>query len=145
MSSIKIYHARVSNIYTLPERIGAYILTHTHNNVNVSKYVGSTINLHRRMYGHRIYGLWEKVIYVDLYVTDSISLARSLEKILINLIRPVTNAKIASLSDKDKELMYKLFDENIIKDKYLSENVIKIGCRYLKFNKRRYIDYREYI
>lgn len=133
MSDIKIQHSRIySNIYEymIPKKIGAYVITHTFDNVNVKKYAGSTKNLHYRMHSqdHNT----KKVIYVDLYMTNDIDLAESVERILINLIKPASNKLLPSLSDKDKEIMKELLEDNLIKE-HLSEKIMKIGCRYLKY------------
>jgi len=142
MFELKIYHARVSNIYTLPKRIGAYVITHSYDNIHAEKYVGATKNIFTRMTDHC---LNKNILYIDLYVTDNIVLAESLERILIDLINPLTNVRIPSLSDRDEELMKKLSLDNKLKN-YISENVVKIGCRYLNYvinNKAEYKNYKK--
>ena len=132
MYNLKLYHVRVSDrcANLIPERIGTYVMTHTYDNVHAKKYVGSTSNLCRRMYGH-----WDrKIIYIDLYITDDIDLAHSLERILIELIRPATNIKISPLSNEDKEIMNELLKDVKIRE-YMLDNIVKIKCRYLKLIK----------
>lgn len=53
----------------------------------------------------------------------------------MELINPATNMEISPLSDKDKELMKELLEDTKIKE-YTSNNTVKIGCRYLKYNNR---------
>ena len=132
MSPIKIYYARMEKIKSLPDRIGTYIITHTYDNIHAKKYVGATANLHNRICGHND----KNIIHVEIYVTDSIHLARLLEKILIYLIRPVTNSTITSLSYKNEKLMNKLLIEHKIKE-YTLNNISKIGSRYLKVIKKK--------
>lgn len=45
MTDVKIYHARVSNKWILPKCIGAYVITHTYDNIHAERYVGATTNL----------------------------------------------------------------------------------------------------
>lgn len=133
MSDIKIQHLRMYNDiyeYMIPERIGAYVITHTINNIHVEKYVGATKSLYLRMHSQDHHT--KKIMYVDLYITDDIDLAESLERILINLIKPATNKIMQSLSDKDKETMKELLEDNTIKE-HVSEKIMKNGCRYLKY------------
>lgn len=141
MSVLKIYHARISNIYTLPKRIGAYVITHTYDNVHAEKYVGATKNIYGRMTTHYSH---KNIIYIDIYVTDDISLAESLERILIDLINPLTNIQIPSLSNRDKEIMEELILDDKLKN-YISENVVKVGYRYLNYiinDKAEYENYK---
>ena len=136
MSNLKIYYEHISNFctQTIPKRIGAYVITHTFDNIHAEKYVGSTKNLYNRICGH-----YDKVtIYIDLYITDDIYLAECLERVLMELINPATNKRISSLSDNDKELMNELLEDTDIKE-HLSNNIIKIGCRYLKCVNRKII------
>ena len=133
MKNIKIYHARISNIYTLPERIGVYVITHTRDNVHAERYVGVTTNLHSRMYGH-----YKKIIYVDLYVVDDVYVAQSLERILIELIKPITNTYTPRLLDDDKNLMNEILENTKIK-LYIFEDLIRIGCRHLKYISKKNI------
>lgn len=130
MSEINILYTHVTDVYnsSIPKRIGAYVITHTCDNVHAERYVGSTKNLYNRMHGH----CNKSIIYIDLYITDDIYLAQSLERILMELINPATNVIIPSLSDKDKEIMDELLRDTNIKE-YISNNVVKIGCRYLKY------------
>ena len=127
MENINYIH--ISNIFkqSIPTRTGAYIITHTHDNIHVEKYVGSSKNLHQRMCNHN-----KKIIMnIDLYVTDDINVARSLEIIIMKLIMPSTNIIINTLSDKDKELMKKILEDTKLKEQILNTN-IKIGYRHLK-------------
>ena len=133
MSDIKIQHLRMYNDiyeYMIPERIGTYVITHTINNIHVEKYVGATKSLYLRMHSQDHHT--KKIMYVDLYITDDIDLAESLERILISLIKPATNKIMQSLSDKDMELMKELLEDTIIKE-HVSEKIMKIGHRYLKY------------
>jgi len=138
-----MYHIRISNIYTLPEKIGVYVITHTPDNIHAEKYVGMTKNVYNRLlYGH----LEKNIIYIDIYPTDNINMAQSLEKVLIKLIKPVTNIKHLYLSNKEEELMYKLIEDDKI-NRYIFENNIKIGYRNLKYiigNEIKYNNYKEH-
>lgn len=138
MTEIEIYYTRISDLYvkSLPKRIGAYVITHTPDNIHAEKYVGSTKNLYNRMYEH----FNKEIICIDLYITDDIDLAESLERILMELIRPATNSVISPLSDKDNEIMKELLEDTNIKEQ-LSNNIIKIGYRYLKYinHNKRYL------
>ncbi|MDD3474300.1 MAG: GIY-YIG nuclease family protein [Candidatus Dojkabacteria bacterium] len=126
-SNIKIYHSRLNlNEYILPERCGAYIITHTTDN-HVEKYVGSTENLKKRMIGH--YN--KDIMYIDILITDDVQLAYSLEKILIHTLRPITNSKTYKLNDNDEEIADKLIKEGLIEQ--LDDKEFKIGYRYLKY------------
>ncbi len=138
MTGIEIYYTRIINLRTesIPKRIGAYIMTHTPDNVHAEKYIGSTRNLYNRMHSHND----KKVIYIDIYITDNIELAHSLERILMELIRPATNIKISPLSDNDKVTMKELLEDTNIKDHTL-DNIIKIGFRHLKYIIKNDIEY----
>ncbi len=129
MSEINILYSHITDVYnsSIPKRIGTYVITHTIDNIHAEKYVGATKNLFNRMCGH--YN--KEIIYIDLFITDDIELAESLERILIELIEPATNKIIPPLSNKDKEIMNELLRNTDIK-KYTSNNIVKIGCRYLK-------------
>ncbi len=136
MSEFKIYYERISDLYTLPKRIGAYVITHTTNNTHAEKYIGSTKNLYNRIHNHN-----KNIIYIDIYVTDDIDLAESLERVLIELTNPATNIQIPSLSYNDNELMKELLEVTNIKNHTL-ENTVRIGYRYLKyFNKKEKYNY----
>ena len=141
MSDINILYMHISNIYaqSIPKRIGAYVITHTYNNTHAEKYVGSTKNLYKRMNNHHE----KKIICIDLYITDNIELSESLERILMKLINPATNSIIPSLSDNDKELMKELLEDTNINEHAL-DNIVKIGCRYLKYisQDKRYLTKR---
>ena len=143
MSELKICHKHISNdlcnqpilndVYvineqSIPKRIGVYVITHTHDNIHAERYVGVTKNLYRRICHHSN----KEIIYIDLYITDDIDLAESLERILMELIKPATNRRFTPLSDKDKEIMKELLCDDILRN-YISDNKIKIGCRYLKY------------
>jgi len=128
MPDTKIHHARISNIYTLPERICAYVITHTPDNVHVEKYVGASNNLRNRMYTH-----YKNIIHIDLYVVDNIHIAESLERILIELIKPATNKIIPLVYEWDKDLMKELLENDKMKSYIFSNNTYKIGYRYLKY------------
>lgn len=125
----KIQYIRIYDIHMLPNKIGAYVITHTYDNINAEKYVGSTENFCNRVNSH----YKKRVIYIDLFVTNDIHLAKSLEKVLIKLIRPFTNIKTPSLSDEDKELMKELLENTEIQ-KYILEKHVKTGYRYLNYN-----------
>ncbi len=131
MSNIDIIYEHITDLYTqsIPKRIGSYVITHTYNNINVERYVGSTTNLYNRLNTHLSN---KNIIYIDMYVTDNLELALSLEKILMELIKPATNIRVTSLSDEDKEIMNNLLNNAKLKD-YISSNEIKIGYRYLKY------------
>lgn len=128
----KLHYSRITNKNLAPKKIGVYVITHecndVYNDLHSEKYVGYTKNLCYRMDGHYD----KKIIYIDLYVTDDIDTAKSLEKIFINLIKPASNKWIPFLLHKDKTLMTELFENCNIKE-YIFENVIKIGCRYSKY------------
>lgn len=130
MSEINILYSHISDllIQSIPKRIGAYTITHTKDNIHAEKYVGSTKNLYNRMRGH--YN--KKIIHINLYITDDIEMAQSLERILMELINPATNIQITSLSDKDTEIMKELLEDTNIKE-CISNNITKIGYRYLKY------------
>lgn len=134
MLDTKIYHEHIlgDNKYFIPEKMGVYVITHIVDRIYAEKYIGSTINLHDRMYGHSN----KEIMYVDIYITDSEFIARSLERILIHLIKPDTNTIVQPLTNEDKELMKDSLIEDILRQH--SNNIIKIGYRYLK-----YIDYDE--
>ncbi len=129
MTEAIIEYLHIPDVYNhlIPEEIGAYVITHTWDNVYAQKYIGSSNNLHRRIGEH-----WNKnIIFVDLYITDDLDLARSLERILTELIIPITNISVQSLYKEDKEIMNALLkSSNILQ--YTSNNIVKIGCRYLK-------------
>jgi len=129
MPNFKIYYERISNCYIkkLPNRIGVYVVVHTTDNVHVEKYVGVTTNFYSRMYDHFDKG----IMYIDMFVTSDIELAKSLERIFIYLIKPATNKKIPHLSDDDKDIMKELLEDDKLKE-YILDNEIKIGSRYLK-------------
>jgi len=126
---MKIHHEHISNLCkdNVPKRIGAYVITHSHDNIYAEKYVGVTKNLYKRMCGH----CNKEIICIDLFITDDIILAESLERILIELINPSTNKLIYPLSDKDKHIMEELL-ENIEIKKVILNNTIQIGYRFLK-------------
>ena len=130
MSEIEIYHVRILDLCTqsIPKRIGTYVVTHTPDNIHAEKYVGSTKNLYNRIYSH----CDKEMIYIDLYITDDIDIAESLERILIELIIPATNIIIPSLSDNDNEVMSELLMNTNIKEHILN-NVVKVGYRFLKY------------
>ncbi len=129
---MKIHYEHISNLctYNIPKRIGAYVITHTYNNITAEKYVGSTKNLYKRMCGH----CNKEIICIDLFITDDIILAESLERILIDLIEPATNIQTLSLSNNDKYVMKELL-ENVEIKKFISNNMIKVGSRFLKYVK----------
>jgi len=115
------------SINSIPERTGVYVITHTFDNIPVEKYVGSSINLYKRIHKH-----YDKnIIYIDLYVTNDICLAQSLERILIELLNPATNMILPRLSEIDKELLYELDKDDEIR-KHILQNVVKIGYRNLR-------------
>jgi len=130
MTELTILYDHVHKKYlkSIPERTGAYVICHTYDNICVEKYVGSTINLHKRIYGH----FDKNILYVDLYITDDIKLAESLERVLMKLIKPATNLKFLHLSDKDKDLIDDLLNDDISLN-YILNKDIKIGYRYLKY------------
>ena len=132
MFDLKINYTRIDlNEYStnlIPERVGVYVITHTPDNINAEKYVGSTTNLHKRMGGH----CNKNIIYVDLYVTDDINIAQSLERIFIELIKPATNVISLNLSETDREILYELDKDNNIRE-HIHNNIVKIGYRYLKY------------
>lgn len=134
MTEINILYAHITDVHNspIPKRIGAYVITHTFDNIHAEIYVGSTKNLFRRMSGHWSGNKIGNIIYVTLYVTDDISLAQSLERILMELINPATNRRIQSLSDNDIKVMNELLRDTDIK-KYTSNNIVKVGCRHLKY------------
>ena len=125
---LNIKHERLYDIHLINQKICAYIITHIHDNI-AKKYVGSTENLSNRIYyGHHD----KKLIYIDIFETDNIHFARSLEKILMNLIKPASNKKYQSLSDKEIDLNNDLLKNVLIKE-HILENTIKVGYRYLKY------------
>lgn len=128
MSDIKIEHYRTSDMCTIPDSIGSYVITHTSDNIHAEKYVGSTKYLHSRICDH----CDKNILYVDIYVIDNIDNARSLERILMNLIKPSSNKRILYLLDKDNTLMKEILENGEIKD-YIFENTIRIGCRHLRY------------
>ena len=144
MSNLKIWHKRLSNAHILPKKIGSYVIIHTHDNILAKKYVGSTNNLLNRMSAHLCRDIIGNIIYIDIYVTEDIKTARSLEKILMKLIRPVTNVNIPPLSDTDKEIMKELLEDDNLK-KHIADDNIKIGCRYLKCIIGNKIEHKKYI
>ncbi len=54
MTEINILYSHITDVYnsSIPKRIGAYVITHTFDNIHAEKYVGSTKNLFKRMHGH---------------------------------------------------------------------------------------------
>lgn len=130
MSEIYIKYSQITDVHnsSIPKRIGAYVITHTFDNLHAERYVGSTKNLFIRMYGH-----YDKnIIYVELYITDDVELAESLERILMELIKPATNKLIPPLSEKDREIMNELLRNTDIKER-TSNNIVKVGYRCLKY------------
>jgi len=140
MSDINILYSHISDLcnQSIPKRIGAYVITHTFDNIYAEKYVGSTKNLYNRIHGH----CNKEMIYIDIFITDDILVAQSLERILMELIEPATNSIIYPLSDRDIELMNELLDTNI--KEHTSNNIVKIGYRYLKYidHNKRYLSKR---
>ncbi len=134
MSEINISYVHILDVYNsvIPKRIGAYIITHSYDNIHAERYVGSTRNLFSRMSAHWSKNKIGNMIYIDIYVTDDISLAQSLERILMELIEPATNRRIAPLSDDDNKIMSELLRDTKLKE-CVSNNVVKIGYRYLKY------------
>jgi len=129
MSEFKIHHERVYDKYSISKRTGSYVITHAHDNIHVEKYVGAAKNMYDRMLWH---SRNKNVIYIDIYVTNDIELAQSLERVLMKLIKPATNLTSLPLSDKDKEIMNELLCNDKQKN-IISENIIKKGCRYLSY------------
>ncbi len=129
MSELELLHIHITDTQaqSIPKRIGTYVITHTNDNIYAERYVGSSKNLFNRRRGH--YN--KEIICIDLYVTDDIEIANSLERILIELINPATNITIPPLSNKDRNFMIKLLESGKIK-KDIYNNTVKIGCRYLK-------------
>lgn len=131
MTNINILH---SQIYyddcscLIPKTAGAYVITHTVDYIHAGRYIGSTKNLSNRITNH----CNRDILYIDLYITNDIILAKSLEMILIKLMKPASNKIILPLSKDDKELMNGLLKDTNIKD-YMSNNIVKIGYRYLKY------------
>lgn len=120
-----------SDIHTIPNKIGAYIITHKYNNIYAEKYVGSTKNLRIRMCGH----CDKKIISIDLFITNNIELAKRLERILINLIKPATNKHFPLLSNEDKELMKELLKDVQLKE--LINTKINYGnLKYIKYDEK---------
>ncbi len=146
MSEINILYLHITDLHnsSIPKRIGAYVITHTFDNIHAEKYVGSTKNLFKRTHEH----CNKEIIHVDLYITDDIYLAECLERVLMELVNPATNKRMPSLSDNDKELMNELLEDTNIKE-HLLNNIIKIGCRYLKYvtkdEKQSFLSKGEYL
>ncbi len=130
MKELELLYARITDInnQSIPKRIGTYVITHTYDNIHAERYVGSTKNLYNRLNNH--YN--KDIVYIDLYITDDVEIANSLERVLIELINPATNIRIPSLSNKDRDLMIELLENPEIK-KDIYNNTVKIGCRYLKY------------
>lgn len=134
MNDKRIYYSRCNldtlSKYMIPNRCGAYVITHITNN-HVEKYVGSTENLQRRKYGHHN----KNVIHIDLFVTDDIFLAQRVEEVLIYMLKPASNHKTYTITDDDKILMNELIEGLTDEERYkvLREKEFKIGYRYLKY------------
>ncbi len=99
-SNLSIHHSRVTNdnISSILCSAGAYVITHTPDNIHAERYVGSSKNLYQRRRGYCNNG----IIYTDVYVTNDIDLAESLERVLMEIIKPAMNIHILPLSEKDK-------------------------------------------
>ena len=138
MLNLKIHHECITDLckQSIPKRIGTYVIVHTKDNIYAEKYIGSTKNLYNRMCGH----CDKEIIYIDLYITDDMLLAESLERILIYIIKPTSNTQNPQLINNDDELMKELLDCDNLKE-LIMNNTIKIGYRYLKYihNKNTYI------
>lgn len=126
---MELYYERISNMCTrsLPKVTCAYVISHMIDESHIEKYVGSTKNIYNRMHGH----CNKNIIYIDLYITNDIEFAESLERVLIKLIFPSTNKLTYSLSDGEVELMNKLLDNDELK-KCILDDTVKIKEKYLK-------------
>lgn len=111
-TKINIYYARVLNLYSIPKREGVYVITHMPDNIHSERYVGSSSELYKRFYGHTD----KNIVYIDLYVTDNLHIARSLEKVVIELVKPETNNTKPPLLEEDRLLLKELIKTNKIKD-----------------------------
>jgi len=121
-------------IVSVPKRIGAYVITHTPDNIRAERYAGSTNNLYKRM--NDLDHCNKNILYICMYITDDIILAQRLERIFMELVKPATNKILSPLSNDDRELMKELHEDIKFKE-ILSDNGIKIGCRYLKYVKNK--------
>jgi len=126
---MELYYERISNMCTrsLPKVTCAYVISHMIDESHIEKYVGSTKNIYNIMHGH----CNKNIIYIDLYITNDIEFAESLERVLIKLIIPSTNKLTYSLSDGEVELMNKLLDNDELK-KCILDDTVKIEEKYLK-------------
>jgi len=115
------------NLNTQTSIIGAYVITHNLDNIHAEKYVGSTRNLNKRISGHKFN---KEIIYVEFYEINDIYISRSIERILMNLIKPNTNINISCLNKYDTKLMNLLL-ENYELRKRMTNNSARIGYRYL--------------
>lgn len=123
----EISHERFFNKHDIPKSIGAYVITHNINNSHIERYVGSTNDIYHRINSH----CDKEILYIDVYVTNDILTALSLERILMNLIKPATNIRMIELLEMDDYLKNKLIKNDEIKE-YINNDNIKIGRSYLK-------------
>lgn len=129
MNNLKICHlkADLSN-HIVSNSCGTYIITHIVDN-HVEKYVGSTKDIRNRfnLYDHRN----KNILYVDILITENLELMNSLERVLVHTLKPATNTVKYELTNKDKELMEELLENEIYER--LNEKEFRIGYRYLKY------------
>jgi len=131
-----IYHARIYDIYDLPDMLGAYVITYiSSDRLYALKYIGSTIDLKHRFGNHK-----DKVIHhIDIYMTDTLEFAQCLERILISILRPlceVTNIMFYSISKQDQNIISELKESDTYeKLSKIGKEEIKIGYRYLAIKK----------
>jgi len=91
------------NIYknTIPNKCGVYILTFEDN----EKYVGSSINLRRRLNQHK--NKRSDIINVDIYILDNELFAHTLEYLLIVRLKPKWNG--STLGNMTEEKFVELY------------------------------------
>lgn len=133
MEEFDIEYIHIENICTqsIPNKTGVYIINHSYDNIHAEKYVGSSKNICKRISDHND----KKIISIDLFITNDINLAKKLEKLLIELIKPLTNKSMPYIIP-DKNLMNKLLENDEIYEiiEKLSNDSIKIGYRFLTYN-----------
>jgi len=134
MTDIKKIIIRARVRHNLPSKIGAYVITYiSQDKTHALKYIGSTEDLRHRLYNHTD----KNILYVDIYMTNTLDFAKRLEGVLINILSPicyVTNLHIPLL---DKGMLEEL-EENDTYNKLVKtgKEDVKIGYRYLVSTRR---------
>lgn len=89
----------------IPDHSGVYVLV----NKSRERYIGSAIDILNRQNDHHIA---ENIETIDVYLIESILVARKLEEILIFVLKPELNTHGKCSSD-DEELRYRLAKEHL--------------------------------